>query len=150
MTPNNNGNSHLTFSKWKNAFLIQERSVYLSKNSIFATFRFNIQYVFFTQYAFPESGKRFFAPKISNSDSPYQFTFRGVISRKIFENFFMWVPPSYCVVAPRFWKFFKKKFWNLNKFIIFCEIQSKFPPKHVKKEIQSKCPLCHMLWLAFG
>ena len=57
------------------------------KNAIFATFRFNIQ-------AFPESGKRFFASKISNSDSPYIFTPR----RGHFEN-----PPSpYCVVAPNF------------------------------------------------
>jgi hypothetical protein len=43
---------------------------------------FSLQYK-----AFPESGKRFFALKISNSDFPYVFTPRGVISRKkIFEK----------------------------------------------------------------
>ena len=72
-------------------FLPQKGS-FLGKNRIFATFRFN------TQYAFPESGKRFFASKMSNSDSPHVFTPRGVISRK---NFFTWVAPPYCVVAPK-------------------------------------------------
>ena len=48
-----------------------------NQNRIFATFRFNT-------LAFPESGKRFFASKMSNSDSPHVFTPRGVISRKIF------------------------------------------------------------------
>src|SRR4051794_30074487 len=55
---------------------------YYTINAIFATFRFNIQ-------AFPGRGKRFFALKMSNSDSPYVFTPReGHFQKKIFENFF--------------------------------------------------------------
>jgi hypothetical protein len=49
----------------------------VAKNAIFATFRFNTQ-------AFPKSGKRVFASKMSNSNFPYVFTPRGVICRKIF------------------------------------------------------------------
>jgi hypothetical protein len=59
-------------------FLPQKGS-FLGKNRIFATFRFNTQ-------AFPESGKCFFASKMSNSDSPQKFN----------------VSASYCVVAPDF------------------------------------------------
>src|SRR3569623_157625 len=40
---------------------------FLGKNRIFATFRFN------TQYAFPESGKHFFASKMSNLDLKNKF-----------------------------------------------------------------------------
>src|SRR6185437_1176279 len=83
-------------------FLPQKESSFLGKNRIFATIRFH------TQYAFPESGKRFFASKMSNSDSPHVFTPIGVISEKIFtwliqllcssssqnfENVFTWVAP---------------------------------------------------------
>jgi hypothetical protein len=42
--------------------------------AIFSTFRFNTQF-------FPESGKRFFASKISNSDSPH--VFEGVSIRRL-------------------------------------------------------------------
>jgi hypothetical protein len=43
--------------------LYRRENSFLGKNRIFATFRFN------TQYAFLESGKRFFSSKMSNSDS---------------------------------------------------------------------------------
>jgi hypothetical protein len=122
------GNPNFKFSKRKNAFLIQARSVYWSeklqkcylclkttpfwgknmegefefdifeakkrfpdpgkacvfakfrKNAIFATFRFNIQ-------AFTESGKHFFALKMSNSDSPHVFISRGHFQKKILKIF---------------------------------------------------------------
>jgi hypothetical protein len=53
----------------------------------FCDFRFNTQ-------AFPESGKHFFASKMSNSDFPHVFTPRWVNSRENFLKFFhMGGPP---------------------------------------------------------
>jgi hypothetical protein len=51
---------------------------FLGKNRIFAIFRFNIQ------YAFPESEKRFFVSKISNSDSLHVLPLEGSFPGKIF------------------------------------------------------------------
>jgi hypothetical protein len=50
----------LSFSKRKNASLIQGIEAKSRKNAIFATFRFNTQ-------AFPESGKHFFSDPLSLS-----------------------------------------------------------------------------------
>jgi hypothetical protein len=65
--------------------------VILGKNRIFATFRFNTQYVFsesgkrfFVSIHNTPSLKRFFASKMSNSDSPHIFTPRETISGKNF------------------------------------------------------------------
>src|SRR5438094_926598 len=59
--------------------LIQRRTVLKRKveKSHFCDFRFNTQTI-------PESEKRFFASKMSNSDSPHAFTRRWVILRKNF------------------------------------------------------------------
>jgi hypothetical protein len=72
-----------------------------TQNRIFATFCFNTQ-------AFPEPGKRFFASKMSNSDSPHVFTPRGVISRKKFSS----ECPPYCVVALKFQIIFDSRIWG--------------------------------------
>jgi hypothetical protein len=69
---------------------LPQKRLFLVKNRIFMTFRFN------TQYAFSESGKRFFASKMSNSDSPHVSTPRGVISRKNFQKFFHVGSPLLC------------------------------------------------------
>jgi hypothetical protein len=66
------------------------------KNRMFATFRFN------TQYAFPESGKRFSLLKcqirIPRMFLPLEMSF----PEKSFEKIFTCVVAPYCVVAPDF------------------------------------------------
>jgi hypothetical protein len=46
---------------------LRDPESFLGKNAIFETFRFNT-------HAFPESGKPFFASKMSNLDPPHVFT----------------------------------------------------------------------------
>jgi hypothetical protein len=77
------GDPNLKFTKRKNASLIQGRPVLKQKvaKMRFSTFRFNTQ-------AFPGSGKCFFASKMSNSDFPYVFIPKGVLSRKNFRKIF--------------------------------------------------------------
>jgi hypothetical protein len=60
---------------------------------------------FSLQYTFPESGKRFFASKISNSNSPHIFTPKGSFPEKIFENIFTWVTPLLCSSSAISYKF---------------------------------------------
>src|SRR3569623_2085424 len=61
-------------------------------------FEFSLQYT-----GLPIIRKVFFPLKMLNSDFPHIFTLGGgsFQAKKIFENFFTWVAPSYCVVAQK-------------------------------------------------
>jgi hypothetical protein len=65
----------------------------------------------------------FFALKMSNSDSSHVFTHRGVISRKNFENFFMWEWPNSCFWAKNTPRQNFYRFWTLQKEIASCGIE---------------------------
>ena len=78
------GESEFDIFKAKKCFPDPGKACVLKRNLIFSTFRFNIQ-------AFLESGKRFFALKMSNSNSRMFLPLEGLFAERIFENFFTWV-----------------------------------------------------------
>jgi hypothetical protein len=58
------------------------------------------KFCFNTQYAFPESGKRFSLRKCQIRIPHMFYRQRGHFEKKIFKDFFTWVVP-YCIVAPK-------------------------------------------------